>query len=152
MASDKLDPHQTARRRKIIGVGLTAALAAVLIAIVVVRSSGEKLLNENGDTLVLVGKETESGKTTVSRGELTDIGGCLGITGEDDPAIVIWPHGTTVATPDPLRVKVDGTVYKIGETVELSGVRSEPLAATSYFHDRVPEACRAAGVLVASTD
>jgi hypothetical protein len=150
MASDKLDSQQTALRRKIIGAVLAAALAAVLIAIVAVRSSGEKLLNENGDTLVLVGKKTDEQMTASTGGKLTDVGGCLGLTGESTPAIIIWPHGTTVATPDPLRVTVDDETYKLGDSVKLSGGYTDPLDSASYFYDRVPETCRTAAVFVAS--
>lgn len=150
MASNKLDAHQTAVRRKIIGTVLAAALAAVLIAIVVVRSSGEKLLNENGDTLVLVGEKVDVEMAEATGGKLTDVGGCLGLTGEGTPAIIIWPHGTTVATPDPLRVTVGDETYKLGESVKLNGGYTDPLDATSSFYDRVPAACRSAAVFVAS--
>lgn len=148
MASNQLDPDQTARRRKVIGTGLVAVLAAALIAIVVVRSGGEKLLNENGDTLVLVGKEPGPGTKTPTRGELVDLGGCLGFAGSGGPAVVIWPHGTTVATPDPLRVKVDGTTYKLGTAVKLPGDYADPLDRESYFYDRVSEDCRTADVFI----
>lgn len=150
MARTEIDA-QTARRRKLIGTGLVVVLAAALIAIVVVRSNGEKLLNENADTLVLVGKEAGAGKPTVTRGQLTDVGGCLALTSDGGPAIVIWPHGTTVETPDPLRVTVGDSTYKLGETVELDGVLSDPLAADSYFYDRVSELCRTSPTFVAHT-
>lgn len=149
MASNQLDVQQPALRRKIIGTALAAVLAVVLIAIVVVRSGGDKLLNENGDTLVLVGK-TDSEMSAPTRGKLTDVGGCLGLAGEGTTAIIIWPHGTIVATPDPLRVKVDDQTYKLGETVEINGGFSDPLEPSSYFYDRVPDACRTAGVFLAS--
>ena len=89
-------------------------LAAVLIAIVVVRSSGEKVLNENGDTLVLVGKDAGPSDGVGLQGTLVDVGGCLGVDGSDGQGtsvVVVWPHGTTIKTPDPLRVTVDDSTY-----------------------------------------
>lgn len=150
MASNKLDAHQTAVRRKIIGSGLAAVLAVALIAIVVVRSSGDKLLNENGDTLVLVGQNTEAETATIARGKLSDVGGCLGLIDEGTAAIIIWPHGTTVATPDPLRVKVGSKTHKLGDTVELNGGFSDPLDGASSFYDLVPDGCRTSATFVMS--
>jgi hypothetical protein len=141
---------RTARTRRIIGAGLVAVLAAVLIAIVVVRSSGEKVLNENGETLVLVGKESKNQKMSQIAGELTDVGGCLGLTAQDETTLVVWPHGTTVKTPDPLRVTVDGTVNELGDTIELGGGGADALSSSSFFYDKVPDACRSAKVFFAN--
>lgn len=140
---------RTSRRRTIIGAALVAVLAGVLIAIVVVRSTGEKVLND-GNTLVLVGKDSEAKPMARIGGELTDVGGCLGIMVVDTPTLVVWPHGTTVKTPDPLRVTVDGKVYRIGDSIELGGAGTDALGASSFFHDKVPEACRSAKVFFAN--
>jgi hypothetical protein len=142
---------RTARRRTLIGAGLVAVLAAVLIAIVVVRSTSEKILNENGDTFVLVGKEAEKGSAATIRGELTDVGGCLGVTVAGDERVVIWPHGTTVATPDPLRVTVAGTAYALGDTIEVAGDEAGPLTSSDFFHDKVPAGCQDAERWIANT-
>ncbi|MET0931129.1 MAG: hypothetical protein ABWX74_16535 [Aeromicrobium sp.] len=141
---------RTARRRKIIGAGLVAVLAVVLIAIVVVRSTGEKVLNENGETLVLVGKGSGTEPTSQIAGELTDVGGCLGIMVEDTATLVVWPHGTTIKTPDPLRVTVDGSIYELGDTIELDGAGTDSLDRSSFFHDKVPDGCRSADLFDAS--
>ncbi|MBD8605751.1 hypothetical protein IFT73_02685 [Aeromicrobium sp. CFBP 8757] len=147
------DLTRTARRRRIIGGALVAAFAVVLIAIVVVRSNGEKVLNENAETLVLVGEKTGGGMDALGRGTLADVGGCLGwapSAGEERGTVVIWPHGTTIKTPDPLRVTVDGTTYELGDSVELGGGTVGPLAPSDHFYDKVPAGCRASDVFVAS--
>ncbi|MET0821764.1 MAG: hypothetical protein ABWY58_12425 [Aeromicrobium sp.] len=142
----------SARRRRLIGGGLVAAFAAVLIAIVVVRSAGEKVLNENGETLVLVDRQTGDAVQAQARAALADVGGCLGLADPDGApgTVVVWPHGTTIKTPDPLRVTVDGTTYGLGDTVEIGGGEVGPLEPSSYFYDRVPRGCRTANVFVAN--
>jgi hypothetical protein len=145
---------RTARTRRIIGAGLVAVLAAVLIAIVVVRSSGEKVLNENGDTLVLVGKETHESSGVGLEGRLTDAGGCLGVKGSEaaGPALaVVWPHGTTIKTADPLRITVDGTVYELGDSVTLGG-RISHFDQLGSFQDKVPSGCAGRTVFVAEAN
>jgi hypothetical protein len=146
------DLVRTARRRQLIGGGLVAAFAAVLIAIVVVRSAGEKVLNENAETLVLVGKDVDGGLDARGSGRLADVGGCLGwapVPGQDTGTVVIWPHGTTIKTPDPLRVTIDGTTYSIGDSVEISGGEVGPLEPSNQFYDKVPRGCRTANVFMA---
>jgi hypothetical protein len=142
-----------ARRRTIVGTGLVALLAAVLVAIVVVRSGGEKVLNENGDTLVLVGKDAGETDGVGLEGTLVDVGGCLGVDTSDGQAtsVVVWPHGTTIKTPDPLRVTVDGSTYELGDTVTLGG-SSAHFDELGYFADRVPSGCRDRIVFVADAD
>ncbi|KAA1378455.1 hypothetical protein [Aeromicrobium fastidiosum] len=142
----------SARRRRLVGGALVAAFAVVLIAIVVVRSNGEKVLNENGETLVLVGKDSATDEVGLD-GQLTDVGGCLGISADGKGRggmVVIWPHGTTVKTPDPLRITVAGTTYGIGDTIEIGGGGIGPLEPSSHFYDKVPDGCRTAKVFVAS--
>jgi hypothetical protein len=141
---------RTARRRTIVGTGLVVALAAVLVAIVVVRSGGEKVLNENGDTLVLVGKASDNQMMSQIGGELVDVGGCLGLVADGLPVLVVWPHGTTIKTPDPLRVTIDGETYAVGDTVTLGGGMTGPLRPSSFFHDRVPSGCRSADAFAAN--
>ena len=145
------DLARSARRRRLIGGGLVAAFAAVLIAIVVVRSMGEKVLNENGETLVLVDRQTGDAMQALARAPLADVGGCLGLADPDGGpgTVVIWPHGTTVKTPDPLRVTVDGRTYAIGDTIRIGGGEVGPLEPSSPFYDKVPEGCRSANVFVA---
>jgi hypothetical protein len=147
------DPGLTrsARRRRLVVTGLVVAFAAVLIAIVVVRSAGEKVLNENGDVLVLVGKEDSASGMTL-RGTLTDVGGCLGVADAPDGTdlAVIWPHGTTIKTPEPLRVTVDGTTYGIGDSIRIGGAEIGPLEPSDHFYDKVPQDCRSASIFVAS--
>ena len=139
-----------ARRRTLVGAGLVVLLAAVLVAIVVVRSGGEKVLNENGDTLVLVAKDSDAQMMARIDGELVDVGGCLGLVADGRPVLVVWPHGTTIKTPDPLRVTVDGKTYGIGDTVTLGGGTSGPLRPSSFFHDRVPSGCRSVDAFAAN--
>jgi hypothetical protein len=142
---------RSARRRTIIGAGLVAVLAGVLIAIVVVRSTGEKILNENGETLVLVGTQSDGTDGVGLQGRLTDVGGCLGVDGTEGtgtPVAVVWPHGTTIKTPDPLRVTVDGTMYELGDSIELGGHIAH-FDELGSFKDKVPSDCRASTVFVA---
>ena len=138
-----------ARRRTIVGAGLVVLLAAVLVAIVVVRSGDEKVLNENGDTLVLVAKDSDAQMMARIDGELVDVGGCLGLVADGRPVLVVWPHGTTIDTPAPLRVTVDGRTYAEGQGISLRGDVAA-LEPSSYFYDKVPAACRAAEVLTTS--
>jgi hypothetical protein len=145
------DLARTARRRRIVGGVLVAAFAAVLIAIVVVRSAGEKVLNENGETLVLVGKDTPTDEVGLDA-ILTDVGGCLGTSSDGKGrggTVVIWPHGTTIKTPDPLRVTIDGKTYGLGDRISTGG-GSGSIGPSSSFYDKVPRACRAAEVFVAN--
>lgn len=152
MADD--DRSRSSRRRTIAGTSLVAVLAVALVAIVVVRSGGEKVLNENGDPLVLVGATSDDpdADETGLDAVLADVGGCLG-TRDDGVAagsrVVIWPHGTTIETPEPLRIRVDGTVYGIGDRIGLEGGPGT-IEPSDAFHDRVPEACRTATVFVAT--
>lgn len=142
---------RSARRRRLVVTGLVVAFAAVLIAIVVVRSAGEKVLNENGETLVLVGKDTPTDEVGLD-GILTDVSGCLGISADGKGragSVLIWPHGTTIETPDPLRVTIDGKTYGLGDRISTGGGRGT-IAPSSYFYDKVPKACRTANVFVAS--
>jgi hypothetical protein len=148
------DLARSARRRRLVVGVLVVAFAAVLVAIAVVRSAGEKVLNENGETLVLVGKDDAKGRTALGRGVLADVGGCLGWAprpGQETGTLVIWPHGTTVKTPAPLRVTIDGTVHALGDTVRLGGGLAGPLQPSDPFYDKVPKACRTTDVFVAST-
>lgn len=151
MAADHDDPS-SARRRRIAGSALVAVLAAVLVAIVVVRSGGEKVLNENGDTLVLVGQSTEDSDGVGLDAVLAVVGGCLGVRGGTiaSSTVVVWPHGTTVETPEPLRIRVDGSVYGIGDTIEIGDSQIGALERDSYFYDKVPSSCRSAQVFVAN--
>lgn len=140
----------SARRRRLVGGALVAAFAAVLIAIVVVRGNGEKVLNENGETLVLVGKDDVGPSTVEVDAFVADVGGCLGVVDRDGKTrVVIWPHGTTIETPVPLRVKVDGSTYAEGQGITLRGDVTG-LETSSYFYDKIPEACRTAEVLASS--
>lgn len=144
---------QSTRRRRLAGIALVAALAGVLVAVVVVRDGGEKVVNANSDTLVLVDQKTDGGLDALGSGRLADVGGCLGWAPSDGSTVgtvVIWPHGTNIETPDPLRVRIDGTVYELGDTVQIAGGNVGPLKTTSYFYDQVPEACRAADVWLAN--
>jgi hypothetical protein len=125
----------------------------VLIAIVAVRSAGEKVLNENGETLVLVGKDTPS-DTVGLDGILTDVGGCLGISVDGEGrggSVVIWPHGTTIKTPEPLRVTIDGKTYGLGDRISTGGGNGT-IEPSSSFYAKVPKACRASRVFVAGND
>lgn len=141
---------RTTRRRKLIGGGLVVAFAVVLIAIVVVRSAGEKVLNENGETLVLVGKDTDVDGRSTSRGILTDLGGCLGVVDSDGAeTVVVWPHGTTITTPEPLVIKVDGRDHPMGSTIEVPALLAEALEKSDYFYNKVPPSCRDYDVAVA---
>lgn len=147
------DPAGSARRRRIIGGALVAAFAALLVAIVVVRSAGEKVLNENAETLVLVGENVDGGLDALGGGTLADVGGCLGwapSAGDETGTVVIWPHGTTIKTPDPLRVTIDGETYAIGDTIRIGGGETGRLEPSSSFYDKVPDACRTAKVFVAA--
>ncbi|MCD9197340.1 hypothetical protein [Aeromicrobium wangtongii] len=146
------DANLSSRRRKIAGAALVAVLAAVLIAVVVVRGGGEKVINAGGDTLVLVGKKTDVGRTALGRGTLADVGGCLGWAGENgEPGtVVVWPHGTNVETPDPLRVKIKGTFYELGDTVEVGGGFADGLDPSSTLYQQAPQKCRDAKVWFAS--
>jgi hypothetical protein len=140
---------RSTRRRTLIGFGLAAVLVAALIAIVSVRSAGAKVLNENGDTLVLVSEKNPNSMMALAGGELVDVGGCLGLMGEGRSFVVVWPHGTTIETPDPLRIRVDGDVHALGDTIELGGGYVDQMSESSPFHDLVPAECRAADVFVA---
>lgn len=144
---------QSSRRRKIVGTVLVAVLAGVLIAIVVVRNTGEKVVNAGGDTLVLVDQKTRGGMDALGGGTLADVGGCLGwapAPGSTQGTVVIWPHGTNVETPDPLRVRIDGKVYELGDSIRIGGGNTGRLEPSSYFYDRVPKGCRTANVFLAN--
>jgi hypothetical protein len=119
----------------------------------VARSASEKVLNENAETLVLVSEDDAGGMDALGGGTLADVGGCLGWApraGDDTGMVVIWPHGTTVKTPDPLRVTVDGTTYAIGDSIRISGGEAGPLKPSNPFYDKVPDGCRTANVFVAN--
>jgi len=143
------DPIRSTRRRRFAGFGLVAVLAVVLVAVVVVRGGGEKVINANGDVLVLVGKEDATDSTGLAKGVLADVGGCLGLVRDGDSPgeglVLIWSHGTTIRTPDPLRVSTGDRTYEIGDTVRFGGEGMAALDESSYFYQQVPETCRSAG-------
>jgi len=144
-------PSRSSRRRTITAVVLVAILAAVLVAVVVVRSGGEKVINADGDVLVLVGREDATDSTGLARGVLADVNGCLGFVREGEPSsrgtVLVWGHGTTIETPDPLRVRAGGTVYGIGDTIAFGG-GSGVIDESSYFFDLVPRSCSDSPVFV----
>lgn len=146
------DANLSSRRRKIAGAALVAVLAAVLIAVVVVRSGGEKVINAGGETVVLVGGKSDVGMAALGKGTLADVNGCLGWAGEDGApgTVVVWPHGTNVETPDPLRVKIKGTFYELGDTVEVGGGFAEALDPSSTLYQQAPESCRSAKLWLAN--
>lgn len=86
-------------------------------------------------------------------GELEVLGGCLGAGG----AVVVWPHGTTVAGTDPLTVDVPGYgTFTLGETVGLAGgyvVEHSPGPAPTGPYDvggvEVPSGCTEHDVFLA---
>ena len=128
-------------------------MAAALVGIVIERSGGEKVVNAGGETLVLVGKKMSGDLDARASGKLADVGGCLGLApaaGESKGTVVVWPHGTNIETPDPLRVRIDGTVHDLGDTVRIGGGYTDGLAPDSSFYDQVPAACRTAKVFVAA--
>lgn len=135
-----------------IGGAIGVALIGVLAVIVVKHSDSEKLLNGNGDALVLVGEKTNAGMMALTSGVLTDVGGCVGIGPEngalDDSAVVIWPHGTTVTVPEPLTIRVGGKDYEMGDQIEIGGGFTGPLKKSNFFYNQVPEACRTANVFL----
>jgi hypothetical protein len=152
-AMSSTDVQHSTRRRTIAGTALVVVLAAVLIAIVVVRGGGEKVINAGGETVVLVGKKTDAGRTALGSGKLADVNGCLGwAPTEDAPegTVVVWPHGTNVETPDPLRVTIDGKVHAIGDTVKVGGGFAEALDPSSALYQQAPAACRDAKLWYAS--
>lgn len=145
---------RTVRRRRLAGGALVAVLAVVLVAVVVERSGGEKVVNAGGATKIMVGaKSTDAGSDELT-GTLADVGGCLGVKpaagGSDVARVVVWPHGTNVDHPDPLRVEIDDKVYAIGDPIRVGGRSSGALDQSSSFYGQVPKACRAAEGWVAS--
>jgi hypothetical protein len=68
--------------------------------------------------------------------------------GTGTPLVVVWPHGTTIKTPDPLRITVDGTVHELGDSVTLGG-HTAHFDQLGSFEDKVPADCRASTVFVA---
>jgi hypothetical protein len=78
--------------------------------------------------------------------------GCLGWApeaGGNQGTVVVWPHRTNVETPGPLRVKIEGTFYRLGDTVGVGGGFGE-LNPSSSLYQQAPEKCRDAKVWLAN--
>ena len=125
------------------------ALAAILLAGLLLGcdddgedSTGGRLVV--GKSFVLVGPEGDGNNVAGFGvgGVVSMTGRCLGI----DRVTVIWPHGTSVTSEDPLEIDVPGLGrVRLGDHVEGGGY-----SATEQLPEgisRVPESCPAGRVL-----
>lgn len=68
--------------------------------------------------MVLVAPPSDASMTALLAGELKHVGGCLGV-GE---TVVIWPHGTSVESTEPVVISIPGDGNaRLGHTVEIGG-------------------------------
>ncbi|WP_093375907.1 hypothetical protein [Flavimobilis marinus] len=126
-----------------IGALIGAVVAGVLLA---GCGGGEPKELQAGEIRVLVGERTNSGNDALLSGALSDVSGCLGV----DNFAVIWPHGTEVASEDPLAVSVPGWGrVGLGDPVELGGgmITEGPQSDPVHVGElTVPDECAEHGV------
>jgi hypothetical protein len=92
---------------------------------------------------VLVGPELNGPTVGVGfGGTVVKVGDCLGVDGWT----VIWPHGTTIASTDPLSIEVPGLGrLAVGDTVDGGGNISTDGTSTAF--GQIPRNCRSARVV-----
>jgi hypothetical protein len=97
--------------------------ALVVVTVIVVGSllsgcgGGDGGVLRSGGSVVLVGADGDRRNIPegVLTGKVTMAGDCLGING----ATVIWPHGTKIATDDPLTIDVPSLgSLRVGDYVD----------------------------------
>jgi hypothetical protein len=68
--------------------------------------------------------------------------GCVGTTSPTGVfASIIWQHGTSLVSTDPLRVKFAGRTYREGDAIEAGGF--EGTASGEAYRTHIPKACEA---------
>ena len=128
----------------------SGAIALVVCAFFAGCASGERI--EAGGHIVLIAEPADSGDDALLAGNLSDVGGCLGI----ESYAVVWPHGTQVTDEDPLSLTVPGQPpVAIGEYVEVGGgvlfeANERKAEDYSIAGVSIPAPCVAAGVWMSS--
>ena len=67
---------------------------------------------------VLIGAAADNAGSALLSGELANVGGCLGVA----DTVVVWPHGTKVASLNPLTLEIPGKgTVTLGDDVDMGG-------------------------------
>lgn len=155
----RLGPHLVSIPCLILGaISVAAATTVIVIAATPGYEDLDRVHTPPGGPAVLVQVDGDPYQPSIT-GRLTNVDGCVGITNatpvpapgdaprsviEDSAAgeaVVIWPHGTTVAS-DPFSVTSRGRTYQLGDEVAVGGgwvhlIKDDP------FYDQTPKACLA---------
>ena len=102
------------------------AVAIGALAAVTSCASGAQVIELDDEVHLLVAPKADSGDAALLEGELTVLGGCVGVA----DMVVIWPHGTKSLDGQDLRIEVpDLGTFALGDPVSIGGgVAVEPPA------------------------
>lgn len=107
------------RRRVLAVVAATVAVALVLAGLGAREWSRPRVIETPGAT-VLVSGYTGGGSDAALGGRLAVLpSGCLGFEGSD--SVAVFPHGTSVVSQEPLRLRIGGQEIGLGEEIGLAG-------------------------------
>lgn len=100
---------------------LVASAAVVLAALVSCGESGP--VTTASGVVVVVGEPRDGALDALLEGELSDVGGCLGVESDDQRMVVIWPDGSEALDgPDGQPgVRFEGEDFFLGDPVSVSG-------------------------------
>ena len=131
------EPRARPRPERWLGglVGLT------VLVVMAGCASGAKVIEVGDEVKLLVAPRADSGDDALLKGELTVLGGCVGVA----DTVVIWPHGTTALDGQELRITVpDLGTFALGDEVAIGGgMAQEPPArrGVEVAGVSVPAAC-----------
>lgn len=120
-------------------------LGWLLAGLALAGCGGGEVLSAGGVS-VLVAERASGGMDALGGGVLEVVGGCLGAGG----AVIVWPHGTSVADDDPLTIRIPGNgTFGIGDEVAVGGgYVLEHSSAPGETPARTPAPFEVAGVMV----
>jgi hypothetical protein len=95
----------------------------------------------SGDSVVLVGADVLGPTVGVGfGGSVAMVGDCLGVEGDGAVATVIWPHGTKIASDDPLTIDVPG-LGRVSVGDQVAGGDDVNVDRLPKGNDAIPSGC-----------
>ncbi len=120
-----------------------AVCATLLLLTLAGCGAGTSVEKADNGALVLVAGESTVEPTGQVSGTILMVGDCVGlqIEGADDPALVVWVHGTTVTMGDvPVLVMPSGQKLEVGGSFTGGGDTYDRDDLPDFFPD-LPKGC-----------